>query len=104
MRASLASRSTAARAPSATGSITEELRAAEQALQTSGVVLTTSGSTGHPKQVVLSAAALRASAQSTAERLGGHGQWLLTLPTDHVAGWQVMVRSVLAGTVPVRLA
>lgn len=53
--------------------------------------------------VELSAAALRASATATAGLLGGHGQWLLALPTDHVAGWQVVVRSALAGTVPVRL-
>lgn len=78
------------------------LQAAGQALDGAGVALTTSGSTGAPKRVVLSAQALRASAVATADRLGGHGQWLLTLPADHVAGWQVVVRSALAGTVPVR--
>lgn len=79
------------------------LRAAEQALSGRGVVLTTSGSTGHPKRVALSAEALHASAAATAERLDGHGQWLLTLPTDHVAGWQVVIRSALADTVPAQL-
>lgn len=89
--------------PTSDATISEHLRAAERALAGSGVVLTTSGSTGQPKSVVLSADALRASAAATAERIGGPGQWLLTLPTDHVAGWQVMVRSALAGTVPARL-
>lgn len=83
--------------------VAELLHAAERALDGAGVTLTTSGSTGQPKRVELSAAALHASATATAERVGGHGQWLLALPTDHVAGWQVAVRSVLAGTTPIRL-
>lgn len=67
------------------------------------VVVRTSGSTGEPRAVMLSAAALRASAEATAARLGGtgHAQWLLALPPDHVAGLQVLVRSVHAGTTPV---
>lgn len=60
----------------------------------------TSGSTGQPRVVVLSARAVRASGEATAARLGGHGQWLLALPTTHVAGLQVVARSVLAGTIP----
>jgi O-succinylbenzoic acid--CoA ligase len=67
------------------------------------VVVPTSGSTGEPKGVLLSAAALRASAVATHDRLGGPGQWLLALPTTHVAGLQVLVRSVVAGTRPVPL-
>ncbi|PVU82471.1 AMP-dependent synthetase [Cellulomonas sp. WB94] len=65
------------------------------------LVVQTSGSTGDARQVLLSAAALRASAAATEARLGGPGRWLLALPTTHVAGLQVLVRSVLAGTVPV---
>jgi len=65
------------------------------------LVLRTSGSTGEPRAVALGARALRASAEATARRLGGHGSWLLALPLEHVAGAQVAVRSVLAGTVPV---
>lgn len=63
------------------------------------VVVPTSGSTGDPKGVLLTAAALRASAAATAEVIG-EGQWLLALPTTHVAGLQVLVRSLLAGTSP----
>ncbi|WP_022917162.1 o-succinylbenzoate--CoA ligase [Ruania albidiflava] len=67
------------------------------------LVLSTSGSSsGRGRPVGLTAAALRASAAATAERLAGPGQWLLTLPAHHVAGVQVLCRSVLAGTVPVR--
>src|SRR2546423_1542804 len=61
------------------------------------VVIATSGSTGDPKHVVLSAAALRASAHATALRTGGPARWLLALPAQHVAGVQVVVRALLAG-------
>ncbi|WP_448062107.1 o-succinylbenzoate--CoA ligase [Cellulomonas hominis] len=64
------------------------------------LVVRTSGSTGAPRDVLLTADALRASAGATADRLAGPGGWLLALPTDHVAGLQVLVRSVLAGTTP----
>jgi o-succinylbenzoate---CoA ligase len=65
------------------------------------LVIATSGSTGEAKHVVLSAAALRASALATAARLGGAARWLLALPAQHVAGVQVVVRSLLAGAPPV---
>ncbi|WP_212753973.1 o-succinylbenzoate--CoA ligase [Nakamurella aerolata] len=61
------------------------------------VVLPTSGSTGEPKQVMLSAAALRASAAATHARLGGAGGWLLALPPWHVAGLQVLLRAAGSG-------
>jgi len=65
------------------------------------VVVRTSGSTGTPKDVVLPAAALTASARATLTRLGGPGGWLLALPATNVAGLQVLVRSLVAGTEPV---
>jgi O-succinylbenzoic acid--CoA ligase len=65
------------------------------------LVVRTSGSTGDPKDVVLSRAAMTASATATYARLGGPGQWLLNLPATYVAGLQVLFRSVLAGTDPV---
>ncbi len=63
----------------------------------------TSGSTGSPKLAMLSTDALVASATATHERLGGPGQWLLAMPAHHVAGLQVLVRSVVAGTEPLAL-
>ncbi|MDT7782968.1 MAG: o-succinylbenzoate---CoA ligase [Pseudonocardiales bacterium] len=60
----------------------------------------TSGSTGEPKTVLLDALALTTSAEATHERLGGPGTWLLALPTSHIAGVQVLVRSIVAGTTP----
>lgn len=67
------------------------------------VVVATSGSSGTPKRVRLGAAALRASGLATAQRLDGHGRWILALPTHHVAGLQVLARSALAGSEPVAL-
>ena len=68
------------------------------------LLVRTSGSTGTPREVMLTAAALRASGEATAARLGGHGHWLLPLPPAHVAGLQVLARSILAGTGPTVLA
>ncbi|WP_223881267.1 AMP-binding protein [Nesterenkonia ebinurensis] len=66
-------------------------------------VVQTSGSTGTPKQALLGWEALEASAQMTAEALGGHGQWLLALQPSYVAGLAVLTRSLVAGTEPVGL-
>ncbi|MGJ0204238.1 AMP-binding protein [Leucobacter sp. gxy201] len=65
------------------------------------LVLRTSGSTGVPKAVALSAGALRASAEATHERLGGPGQWLVALPAHLISGLQMLVRSALSGIDPV---
>ena len=67
------------------------------------LVVPTSGTTGTPKGAMLSTRALIASASATHDRLGGTGTWLLALPTYHIAGLQVLVRSALAGTVPAEL-
>lgn len=62
------------------------------------LVVTTSGSTGQPRAVVLSRAALRASALATHARLGGPGTWHCALATHHVAGLMTLVRAHVAGT------
>lgn len=68
------------------------------------LVVQSSGSTGAPKRVALSAEALLASAAGSAGALGGQGQWLLALPAHYIAGINVLVRSIAAGTEPVVLA
>ena len=67
------------------------------------VVVRTSGSTGPSKGVELSAAALRHSARASLDRLGARRgeRWLCCLPVTHVAGLQVLVRSLVSGTEPV---
>ena len=83
--------------------LTTSLRAGEEIDDDVAVVVSTSGTTGVPKGALLTAAALTASAEATQQRLGGPGRWLLALPAHHIAGLQVLVRSVLAGTTPVAL-
>ncbi|WP_245906571.1 o-succinylbenzoate--CoA ligase [Mycolicibacterium palauense] len=83
--------------------LTTTLRAGEDIDDDVALVVPTSGTTGIPKGAMLTAPALVASATATHERLGGPGTWLLALPAYHIAGLQVLVRSVLAGTVPVEL-
>ena len=63
-----------------------------------GLVVTTSGSTGQPKAVMLPRAAMIASARATESVLGGPGTWHLALPVHYVAGAMVIVRSIVAGT------
>lgn len=72
--------------------------ATERAPQNVALVIETSGSTGVPKRVALSVDALLASAAASAGAMGGQGQWLLALPAHYVAGAQVLVRSLAAGT------
>jgi o-succinylbenzoate---CoA ligase len=72
------------------------------AAQDTAVIISTSGSTGVPKGVELSAAALRASARASLARVGARAgqRWLACLPVTHVAGLQVLVRSLESGTGP----
>lgn len=81
-----------------TSLLTTALRAGEEIDDDVAVVLSTSGTTGTPKGALLTVSALVASARATHHRLGGDGRWLLALPAYHVAGFQVLVRSVVAGT------
>jgi O-succinylbenzoic acid--CoA ligase len=67
------------------------------------VIIGTSGSTGAPKGVELGAAALRHSARASLARAGAQPgeRWLVCLPAAHVAGLQVLTRSLAGGTAPV---
>lgn len=63
-------------------------------------LLFTSGTTGHPKAALLTAANFYWSAVASAFRLGvlPHDRWLLTLPLYHVGGLSILFRSALYGT------
>jgi len=58
-------------------------------------VVSTSGSTGLPKRVLLTPDNLLASAGAAHEVIGGPGAWMLTVPAHHIAGLQVIVRAAL---------
>lgn len=83
--------------------LTTALRLDEEIDDDVALVIATSGSTGTPKGAMLTPAALIAGATATHDRLGGPGTWLLALPSYHIAGIQVLVRSLLAGTVPAEI-
>ncbi|MDL9947960.1 o-succinylbenzoate--CoA ligase [Gordonia sp. ABSL11-1] len=64
------------------------------------LVISTSGTTGIPKGAQHSPASLTASAEATAARLGGPGNWLLALAPHHIAGLQVLLRALASGFTP----
>ncbi len=61
-------------------------------------ILSTSGTTGRPRSVVLSRRAFAASATASAANLGWRDddRWLLRLPVAHVGGLSVVTRCLLA--------
>ena len=65
------------------------------------LVVETSGSSGRPKRVALTADAVLASAAASETALGGAGQWLLALPAHYIAGINVLARSITAQVDPV---
>ena len=70
------------------------------------LVIPTSGSTGVSKEVGLSASALIASARASHKYLGaepGH-TWSLLLPLTHIAGINILIRSLELGTTPLDLS
>ena len=71
--------------------------------ESTAVIIGTSGSTGAPKGVELSASALLHSARASLARVDARpGQrWLCCLPATHIAGVQVLIRSLVSGTEPV---
>jgi len=64
------------------------------------VVMATSGSTGPPKGVVLTHAAMAASARATAARLdvGPADRWLACLPLAHIGGFSVITKALANDT------
>lgn len=64
------------------------------------LMISTSGSTGTPKFAALGGDALRASVHGVDTTLGGPGQWMVSVPVQHISGFQSMLRSLLAGHTP----
>lgn len=60
-----------------------------------GLSVATSGSTGSPREVLISAGAIRASSLASVGRLGGPGSWMLALPPDRIGGALVALRAGL---------
>lgn len=65
------------------------------------LVMATSGTTGDPKGVVLTHAAIEASARATSARLGvdpDRHRWLACLPLNHIGGFSVVAKALCTGT------
>lgn len=86
--------------PGTPGEEVERLRRAALPEGTA-LVIRTSGSTGVPKAVALSAGALRAAAEATNDAFGGPGEWVVALPIHLISGVQMLVRAALSGVPPV---
>jgi len=67
------------------------------------ISISTSGSTGAPKEILLPAKAMRFSAESSNKYLGANPGdiWSLLLSPEHTAGLNVLIRSILLGSKPV---
>jgi O-succinylbenzoic acid--CoA ligase len=69
------------------------------------LVVTTTGSSGVAKEIQLSAGALLASAKASNQFLNAEfgSTWSLLLPLNHIAGINVLIRSLELGTTPTNL-
>jgi O-succinylbenzoic acid--CoA ligase len=77
-----------------------QMRVGEAVEPGDALVVATSGSSGAPKGVVLTHAAVAASAEATSRRLGvtADTHWLACLPLNHVGGLSVVTRALHSGT------
>ena len=89
--------------PARTALLKDSQHAGRAIEPTIALVVATSGSTGTPKGAQLTAVNLVASADATHQFLGGEGLWVLPMPAHHIAGIQVLVRSLVAGVDPICL-
>lgn len=79
----------------------EELRPGDEVEVGDALVVATSGTTGTPRGVVLTHAAVQASVAAVHRRLEvdtATDRWLACLPLSHVGGLLVVVRALLTGT------
>jgi o-succinylbenzoate---CoA ligase len=69
------------------------------------LLVATSGSTGSPKEIGITSAALLASANASNKYLGAvrGNTWSLLLPLTHIAGINVLVRAMQLETAPIDL-
>jgi O-succinylbenzoic acid--CoA ligase len=77
----------------------------ESVPERTSLIVTTTGSSGVAKEISLSASALLTSAKSANTFLGAEfgNTWSLLLPLNHIAGINVLIRSMELGTQPINL-
>ena len=92
--------------PEVNGKMPETFGLPDEVADDVALIVESSGSTGTPKRIEISREALLNSANASALALGSieaSSQWLLALPINFIAGANVLIRSVLAGTQPVMM-
>jgi len=67
------------------------------------LVVATSGSTGNPRGVELSGAAVQALTAEVNARAGGNPAWVLAIPATSIGGLNVAIRAHAAGQPPIAL-
>jgi O-succinylbenzoic acid--CoA ligase len=85
-------------------SITQTLEKLVEALKDGwDISISTSGSTGAPKEILIPASAMIYSARNANNFVGAKpgDRWSLLLSPEHTAGLNVLVRSIELGTIPV---
>jgi O-succinylbenzoic acid--CoA ligase len=77
----------------------------EYAPSYAAVAIGTSGTTGTPKEVLLTSSALISSAKASNKFIGAQSgdTWSLLLPLTHIASVNVIIRSMELGTTPIDL-
>jgi O-succinylbenzoic acid--CoA ligase len=77
----------------------------EYAPSYAAVAIGTSGTTGTPKEVLLTSSALISSAKASNKFIGAQSgdTWSLLLPLTHIAAVNVIIRSMELGTTPIDL-
>ena len=68
------------------------------------VVMSTSGSTGNPRGVMLTASALTSMTSHVNARAGGDPTWILAIPPTSIGGLNVLVRAHATGRSPVAVS
>ncbi|NBR94064.1 MAG: acyl-CoA synthetase [Actinobacteria bacterium] len=80
-------------------------RAIDEIPESAALLIETGGSTGEPKVVALSATAMKSSASLSNQALGAAegDSWSLSLPLNHIAGVNQILRAIDLGSDPVEV-
>ena len=81
--------------------VRDAVRPEEPVPHDTAVVISTSGSTGHPRGVMLGAHALTAATTQVHARVHGEPIWVLALPPTSIGGLNVMIRAHSTGIRPI---
>lgn len=85
----------------ARAALLDALRTGEDVEEGDALVVATSGTTGAPRGVVITHAAVRAAAEAVNGRLDvdpSTDRWFVCLPLSHVGGLMAVTRAILSGT------